>query len=455
MNNTWYYRYTDDIDSKTIDSWFLSYNDTPNNETGNFTCYYDYIYYGPNKGPLRVFIHGEETRYYQSGYLVSTSIGAIPDNAYWGNIWADTSINENQSIYYQVIDANTEAQIGEHLIGNNISVQTINPETHPTLKLIARFITNGTNTPLLYGWSLNWFKMLYSGMTVVNNIHGNNFGIQSNASELIISENSILNNEIVGINISNCSANNNKITHMRDGMVKEVYMDFAGSYKNNFIGIPRRATITNASITIAGDRYIPESNMDQYFICQGWINDTMNEQSLNASISLEKPTSWENVFAYAYYSNLSYNNSSVTATEVNLSAWHNDTNISFTNNSTFVYVNSSIVHDIENPMVVNITTNKTNVKGNFTVDLFISNVTNESWNTTDYGFSTLITLIPPDVNITQPTLIIHVPNGGFAELNAYVVETNMNISGNFTIGYDSIMLDLTELAQSNNPVMNK
>ena len=334
-----------------------------------------------------------------------------------------------------MIDSDTDETISgySYLTGNDISIEGIDPVLHPSIQLVAYFTTNGLAAPILHGWSADWYRTFYSGMAVGNNIHHNDIGIQCNDSSPLIIDNIISNNDDKGINISISTLDTMETTHMEDTTYREFYLDYTDTYERNYITVPNWATVTDAEIIIQGGRYIPECNVSQYFVYEGWVNDTKEEQELNTNLSIDKPTTWENVYSYIYYDNLSESGVPVNATVVDLSAWCNNTNLTFTNQSSSLYFNSSVVLDSEDPMVVSITTDNSSVKGNFTGRTFVTNTTNLTWNNTDYGFSTSVSLFPPDANVTESTLKLYIPHGGFAELEAYVVETDQDISSNFSI----------------------
>ena len=464
-SNSWYYRYTDDIGGSTITSWFLAYNDSSNNEIGNFTFYYDYIFFGPNRGPLSISIGEEETPFYQYGFVYSCrsgSSGTIIPNFEWNELYVNTTIDENQTIRFQLCDMpqNGGADdlgtpiIGwENLSGDTISLEGLDAELHPEIQLVAHLYSNGSGSPELHSWSVNRLRYIHSGIVVGNELVNNNYSICCDKSSPLIIDNIISNSDEKGLVIESEMIDNIQTTHIKDKMNTELYLQYNDMVDVGDLNVPKWSTITDVEISMTGNQYLPPATNETFYSYSGWINKSLSDQLLNTTVSMDKPNTWESTETYIYYYELNENGVEKNATSVNLTAAHNKTTHYFSDSSSKLYLNSSVVNATQDPVNISINSSSVNATGDFHIKTQVTNTTNVTWNETIYGYSTIITLFPPDADVIKPSVTLLVPHGGFASMDAYVVETHDVIADNFSTdskesGY--ISLDLTSLSDIGN-----
>jgi hypothetical protein len=134
-----------------------------------------------------------------SGVLTSTII-APPDLGEWANLTiSKTDVDGNNYITVSVLDAVTNLTIDgfADLHGTNIDLSTIDEGEHRTLKLQANFYGDGSKTPILHAWEVNWRKnslpivesFTYSASSILRTqsmtISAVGFDIETPQSELI------------------------------------------------------------------------------------------------------------------------------------------------------------------------------------------------------------------------------------------------------------------------------
>ena len=444
-NNTWYYRFTDDLGGKEITSWFLAYNDTIKNELEDFVLYFDYLFYGPNKGPLSSSISEEETRYYQTGYVISTETTEPPFNSRFGILQFDTTIDENQSIYLSIIDADDNQVIPgySYIPTTNVSLEGIDTIQYRQIQLVAYLTSDGHDTPLLHGWSVDYNYNYHSGMAYRNRLTNNTIGIMCNSSCPPIISNWIYENEEYGIKVNSIESDVMEYSRTLDSLGLANLFEEEGYIEETFI-LPSRTSVLNSSIHLTGARYVPWGNVSQTFICKGEAKGAELDLELNDSMEINKPDAWKNSYVRLVYYNLTDNEATVNATDINLSAWHNSTNYTF-DNSGYLYISEEVTLDSQDPLVVDLTSNASNAKLNVSGTSYVYNTTELIWVRNSIGYNTTLTLYQPDSNIISPELHVYAPAPGFAEIECTVSGTEQSLSDNFTVSGSIIVLDLSEI----------
>jgi hypothetical protein len=92
------------------------------------------------------------------GSIISNPI-YLPNEYFWNSIVIEKTESLSTSITITVLDHYTDQAL--EIIGIQatvISILTINPLSHPVIKLKANFVGTEFETPILYRWNLNWSK---------------------------------------------------------------------------------------------------------------------------------------------------------------------------------------------------------------------------------------------------------------------------------------------------------
>ncbi|MCK5561157.1 MAG: hypothetical protein KAJ51_11205, partial [Thermoplasmata archaeon] len=446
-NEQWYYRYTNDTEGKAINEWWIAYNDNSSSETGNFTYFFDYIFIGPNKGPLNISIPNEEVYYSTFGVLFSKVIN-LSANSVGGCIELDKTEYTNHSILLSVLNAEDNQPISNfnYLLGTSINISSIDYFNYPKIKLQAIFIGNGSKTPKLYSWNITWVETVISYSIAHNKIENNSIGIYCDQASTLIANNEISSSSDKGIFYNKCESYTYATTKLSDETNKTIVFEVGGSDSSAQLVIPKGVTITNASFDLTGYRYIPNSDLSKSFQYQGYaVNETTN-LDLNATINVSIPNDWNAISSTVTKDNLTQNGAEIGVSYVNLSCEHNSTTNTF-GTSNMVYFNSSETSDSQNPLQFNLTTNSTNVKGNFTASVYSTKSTSTTWTNTSIGYTITIPLNSPNINISYPKLKVIAPNSGFAEYNGTIKETQEDITANITDNGEYLTLDLTAVTE--------
>jgi hypothetical protein len=97
--------------------------------------------------------------YPQVGYLTSKPI-IIPDDHYWGTLIINRTKPANTYLNYSVLDAISSQPIPyySYQTGSTKDLSSLDPKIYSAIKLQATFESNGSVTPILHDWSVNWTK---------------------------------------------------------------------------------------------------------------------------------------------------------------------------------------------------------------------------------------------------------------------------------------------------------
>ncbi|MCK5560449.1 MAG: hypothetical protein KAJ51_07630, partial [Thermoplasmata archaeon] len=108
----------------------------------------------------------DEIKYnYQNGLIINQKEGdltseqiTIPPLMYWNTLIINKTEPPKTYLNITILDAVTNQSIEsyDNLTGANIDISSINTHIHNSIKLQAKFESNGTVTPILHDWSLNW-----------------------------------------------------------------------------------------------------------------------------------------------------------------------------------------------------------------------------------------------------------------------------------------------------------
>jgi len=91
------------------------------------------------------------------GYLKSVEI-ALPLGMQWENLFVNKSGPDTTFVYVTVLDGSTEAPIPGFIdiVGSVINISQIDAEQYTSIKLEGTLEGDGTNSPLLLYWAVNW-----------------------------------------------------------------------------------------------------------------------------------------------------------------------------------------------------------------------------------------------------------------------------------------------------------
>ncbi|MCG2824966.1 MAG: DUF2341 domain-containing protein, partial [Thermoplasmatales archaeon] len=196
--------------------------------------------------------------YYQTfGTLTSEKIH-VPTNKTWNTLYINKTEPQNTHLKVSVLDGENNQTITEYENMNQttISLSGINPVEHPTIRLKTELTGNGTTTPLLHFWSVNW-----------TNISGD-VDLTLNSSDITFSEmdedGNITINALIH-NIGNNTAQNigvrfliNSLQIGNDQTIDSIPGN--SSENTNTVWTPMNTGTHTITITIDPNNLIPETN---------------------------------------------------------------------------------------------------------------------------------------------------------------------------------------------------
>jgi hypothetical protein len=100
--------------------------------------------------------------YNLNGSITSTEI-SLPSGLSWNSLFINkTEPGSENSINVSVLDGATNQPIQgyENLTNTDIDISGIDPVTHPTIRLKAHFVGNGSSTPVLHNWKVTWLDTI-------------------------------------------------------------------------------------------------------------------------------------------------------------------------------------------------------------------------------------------------------------------------------------------------------
>lgn len=121
--------------------------------------WYKMWYTGASSGRSRTLLATSPAIYNTTnGYLISTKI-SVPFSLRWTELLINkTEPGTDNFINVSILDGETNEIIPgfENLTSNSINLTSLDYIAHPTIRLLARFVTNGSTTPILHTWSVSW-----------------------------------------------------------------------------------------------------------------------------------------------------------------------------------------------------------------------------------------------------------------------------------------------------------
>lgn len=106
---------------------------------------------------LRDLYQNSSYTYEIHGNLTSKTI-KLPKNMYWDTLIVNKTEPENTYLNITILNADSNEPISfyEDFTGNKIDLSFIDPHIYSSIKLQAKFTSNGTNSSILHDWSVNW-----------------------------------------------------------------------------------------------------------------------------------------------------------------------------------------------------------------------------------------------------------------------------------------------------------
>ena len=111
-----------------------------------------------------------------TGYLTSIQIPR-PQGFQWNSVHVNKTVpGVGNYLNITIIDGTTFEVIDgfTNLSGEYIDVSMIDPVAHPTIRLVAYLVGNGSATPVLHNWTVTWANVISppTGLTVTNPLTG-------------------------------------------------------------------------------------------------------------------------------------------------------------------------------------------------------------------------------------------------------------------------------------------
>ncbi len=436
--DNWYYRYTSQLEGKTIDSFFLAYDDGGVNGTlhGNFTVYFDYIFIGPNRGPVEKLIGDEETIYPVCGLVVSEEIcpDSISGNR-WGEFRAADHIPENTSITYQVL----QGQLGsegalqpvpayESLTCPIIDLNPIDTSIYPSLRIGALFEGDGNQTPEIDHWSLSMSPMISCGSISDNDMNFNDIGIWSSESISVIHGNRIHDSSISGVLLDQCTRTNITTTHFESGLEQDMVFESSGRKIIDIPSTPGYFSMDGMSLMVNASGYKSLHDNEGMMEFSAYIENSSMDAVLNSSLSLDVPDEWCLESLSASFGSLTSNGTAVYPEEVGLRSEISGHEKAFLDHWESVLFNSTVLMETANPVKVNFSSSADNVKANISCRTDICTGSKVQWKEEEWGLSALIELSPPESPVKDPILRIFLPSAGSSGLNGSIIDNGRDIS---------------------------
>ena len=149
-----YDKLTNDITDEGFDWLDVEYFDVEigvlqNDSSSKCGAYFDNIEIGEDG----------EKGYPTEGYIVSEGI-SIPENSLWQNLIISKNEFENHMVEVNILNGTSgDIILGfENLLEDDVDISLINPNKYPNIFLVAIFLGDGTDTPILNFWEINWIQ---------------------------------------------------------------------------------------------------------------------------------------------------------------------------------------------------------------------------------------------------------------------------------------------------------
>ncbi len=131
-----------------------------------------------------------------------------------------------------------------------------------------------------------------------NRIWGGEYGIYvNNSTSVLVDGNHVLNSEVSGIELANCSGRQRSLNSLRGGLSNGTYSfddDSLTTGENWEMTVPDGSVITNMSFDLSGESYVPLYNLSESHEYTGSISSQYSGM-LPANLSGYKPSNWNNI----------------------------------------------------------------------------------------------------------------------------------------------------------------
>jgi len=108
-------------------------------------------------------IYNHSRLYHNNGTLISSSV-ILPENHSWVNFHFNRSVTNGTYLNISVHDAKTNEILASNItidsIEESIDLSQINALNHSKIYFRADFVSNGSATPILFDWAINWTPMV-------------------------------------------------------------------------------------------------------------------------------------------------------------------------------------------------------------------------------------------------------------------------------------------------------